>query len=82
MIPNVPVRGTIRASHQNLLIDQVNENTEAISTLQEGGGGLPPEEIQEMIDASVTAHVEADTPHPAYDTDIPSLSIIFQNGLV
>jgi hypothetical protein len=33
-IPHVPVKGVIRASHQNLLVDQVNQNTEDIAELQ------------------------------------------------
>lgn len=32
--------------------------------------------------ASLTAHINSPTPHPAYDVDIPSLSLIFENGLV
>lgn len=37
--------------------------------------------IQGMIDTSVTVHVVAPEPHPAYD-DMPDLTLIFQNGLV
>jgi hypothetical protein len=77
-IPHVPVRGRVRASHQNLLIDQVNQNTTDISNLQ--AGGVPAEEVQQMIDASVTTHVNDTSPHPAYD-DIPSLTVLFENGL-
>jgi len=79
VIPHVPVKGTIRASHQNLLIDQVNQNTQDIANLQ--AGGLPAEEVQELIDASIAAHKNEETPHPAYDEDIPSLVVLFENGL-
>lgn len=73
------VRGRkITADHQNVLIDQVNRNTEAIASL----GGGDPTDIQGLIDSAIEAHVEAPTPHKAYDVDMPSLSIIFENGLV
>lgn len=32
-------------------------------------------------DAAMSAHVSDTTPHPTYD-DLPSLTIIFENGLV
>jgi hypothetical protein len=38
--------------------------------------------VQELIDTSVAGHVQAAEPHPAYDTDAPTFSLIFQNGLV
>lgn len=44
-------------------------------------GGLGSDVVQEMIDDSIDVHVEAVEPHPAYD-DLPSLSLIFENGLV
>jgi hypothetical protein len=49
--------------------------------LGSGGGGIDPEAIQELIDDTVAAHVADPTPHPAYD-DLPSLTLIFNNGLV
>lgn len=39
----------------------------------EGPGGVTPEDLEE--------HISGEAPHPAYD-DIPSLAIIFENGLV
>jgi len=79
-IPHVvPKKGIVRASHQNLLIDQVNQNTEDIANLQ--AGGLPAEEVQEMISEAVQAHADAPQPHKAYDVDMPSLSVLFENGL-
>jgi len=76
-LPHV-IRGTqIESGEQNALIDQVNENTVAIATL--GGGN--PLDIQEMIDSTLAVHVNAREPHPAYDADIPSLTVLFENGL-
>ena len=80
-IPHVQRGTTIASNHQNALIDQLNANTAAISDLEVGGGGLPPADIQAMIDTSVNAHVADLTPHPAYD-DIQSLQLVFENGLV
>jgi hypothetical protein len=40
-ISRVVVGTKITADHQNELIDQVNQNTEDIEELQEGGGGTP-----------------------------------------
>lgn len=31
--------------------------------------------------AAVEAHIESQTPHPAYD-DLPSMSLLFENGLI
>ena len=35
----------------------------------------------DVDNALLTLHVEATEPHPAYDNDIPSLALIFENGL-
>lgn len=81
-IPNVERGRMITADQQNDLIDQVNENTSDIALLiLSGGVGPDPEEIQGMIDTSVTSHVDDLTPHPVYD-DLPSLTILFENGLI
>lgn len=77
-IPHVSVRGRIKASEQNALIDRVNENTHAIENLSVPGGDL--EAVQDMIDESVDLHVNDTAPHPVYD-NIPSLVILFENGL-
>lgn len=37
--------------------------------------------VQELIDTTVAAHRQSAQPHPAYD-DIPSLTLIFENGLI
>ncbi len=43
----------------------------------------PPTGVGEAeLSAAITAHVEADTPHPAYDVDLPSLSLIFENHII
>lgn len=31
---------------------------------------------------ALAAHINSSTPHPAYDVDLPDLSIYFENGLV
>lgn len=46
-----------------------------------GSTGMDPGAVQGLIDDSIAAHVQADLPHPAYD-DLPSLTILFENGLV
>jgi hypothetical protein len=87
----------ILADHQNRIIDQVNENEAdialvAVTLVQHGeeideirdaggGGGVGTVVIQEMIDESVDTHVNAPLPHPAYD-DLPSMKLIFENGLI
>ncbi|QDH48046.1 hypothetical protein SEA_DEJAVU_41 [Microbacterium Phage DejaVu] len=40
--------------------------------------GVTAEYVQEQIQS----HREEPTPHTAYDVNIPSLSILFQNGIV
>jgi len=80
VIPHVPRKGIIRASHQNQLIDQVNQNTEDIANLQ--AGGLPAEEVEELISEAIQEHADAPTPHKAYDLDMPSLTVLFENGLL
>lgn len=77
-IPHVKKRELITAAHQNALIDQVNANTEAIAAL--GGGDVT--DIRELIQEAITEHVNDPEPHKAYDIDMPSLALIFQNGLV
>lgn len=37
--------------------------------------------VQNMIDTSVTTHINSPAPHPAYD-DIQDLTLVFENGLV
>jgi hypothetical protein len=69
----------ITAEKQNALIDQVNTNTEAIANISAPGGDLGV--VQDLIDESMDSHVGASAPHPAYD-DIPSLTDLFENGLV
>jgi len=80
MIPHVQKKTLITAAHQNLLIDQVNQNTEDIANLS-AGGGLPADEVQELIDTALDDHINAVEPHAAYDINMPSLKIIFENGL-
>lgn len=80
MIPRVQKNTLITAAHQNLIIDQVNKNTEDIANLVEGG--VPADQVQEMIDSALDDHINAVEPHPAYDIDMPSLKVIFENGLV
>lgn len=79
MIPPVQRGRLITAETQNELIEQVNKNTEDIATLSVPGGDLGP--VQDLIDESVATHAVDTTPHPAYD-DLPSLTLLFENGLV
>jgi hypothetical protein len=37
--------------------------------------------VQGMIDGSIATHVQAAEPHPAYD-EMPSLRLVFENGLI
>lgn len=32
--------------------------------------------------AALLAHINAAEPHPAYDVDMPSLTLLFENGLL
>lgn len=79
MIPHVTPGVLITATAQNAMIDVVNEHDDDIAELQLAAGD--PDAVQELIDTAVDIHVADATPHPAYD-DMPSLSIIFENGLV
>lgn len=44
-------------------------------------GGISESAAQDMIDTSIGVHVAAPEPHPAYD-DLPSIRLIFENGLI
>jgi len=44
-------------------------------------GGISAAAAQELIDDSITVHEIDPTPHPAYD-DLPSLRLLFENGLI
>jgi hypothetical protein len=54
--------------------------TEYVDLQVATGGDLGA--VQELIDTSIAGHVQAAEPHPAYDTDAPTFSLIFQNGLI
>lgn len=76
--PDVPtavyVPGTVREDLAPL--------TARVAALEEAaGGGLGPDAAQDLIDTAVAAHAQSSEPHPAYD-NLPSLSLIFENGLV
>lgn len=78
-IPHVVIDTKIRAPEQNALIDRVNLHTEQIENLSVPGGDLTV--VQGLIDGSLDAHIQDEAPHPAYE-DLPSLTILFENGLV
>jgi len=78
-IPHVAVGQIVKAADQNALIDRVNENTAAIENLSVPGGDL--EAVEELIEEAVDNHVNDSEPHPAYD-DMPTLRLIFENGLI
>lgn len=42
------------------------------------GDGVPAEFVASLI----AAHEADTTPHPSYDVDLPSLTVLFENGLV
>lgn len=44
-------------------------------------GGLDQAFVQDVVDTSLAVHVADETPHPAYD-DLPSLRLLFENGLI
>lgn len=46
------------------------------------GSSQDMEAIQNLIDTTVTGHVQAPEPHPAYDDLIPDLTLLFENGLI
>lgn len=79
MIPHVNPGVLITAAAQNAMIDVINEHDDDIAELQVAAGD--PDAVQELIDASLEAHINAALPHPAYD-DIQSLSGLFENGLL
>ena len=80
MIPHVERGKLIAANHQNDIIDRVNEHTDEIEGLKAVSGD--PEAIQGMIDDSLNAHISSEAPHPAYDNDAHSFSLLFMNRLV
>jgi len=41
----------------------------------------PIPEGTEVSDAALLAHIQSPTPHPVYD-DLPSLTLLFENGLI
>lgn len=61
----------------------VNPATQAVSVVNAGPQGPPgvPGQDGEDGTAAVVAHIADTTPHPAYD-DTPSLTLIFENGLI
>lgn len=77
-LPHVERGRIVAAFEQNAIIDEVNRLTQVVIDLGDntGGGGNPGD-----IDDAIEAHVVDPTPHPIYD-DIPSLNVLFENGLV
>lgn len=59
----------------------VVEGEPTVTPVYVPGSGTDMVAVQVMIDAAVAEHVQADLPHPAYD-DLPSLRVLFENGLV
>lgn len=59
--------------------DTLQEHNDRLIILE--SGGQSPVGIQAMIDDTIGVHVNDTTPHPAYD-DMPSLVLLFENGLV
>lgn len=44
-------------------------------------GQVDPALIQAVVAAALVDHIEAPEPHAAYDIDMPSLTLLFENGL-
>jgi hypothetical protein len=65
------------AGAQEIVVSPAGDVT-VISTGQPGPRGFPGAFGGE---AAIQTHVDSSTPHPAYD-DMPSLSLLFENGLV
>lgn len=38
--------------------------------------------VEEAVEPVIGEHVDSETPHPAYDEGIPSLQLLFENGLI
>lgn len=55
-------------------LDPPPEPTLAVVPIAGLPGGIDTEALQ--------AHINAPTPHPAYDVDMQSLTVIFENGLI
>lgn len=62
-----------------VIIPQLRIGTESFGTIRLAGGVPGPP--GESGGALLTDHINDLTPHPAYD-DIPSLVLVFENGLV
>lgn len=46
-----------------------------------GPSGSSPEALADTINAFLEAHRNEPMPHKAYDLDMPSLDLLFENGL-
>jgi hypothetical protein len=70
------------AKHHRDLAELANDLDDIVTR-----GRLSPTELEALVSriagtgASLQNHVNAETPHPAYD-DIPSMRLIFENGIV
>lgn len=65
------------------VLQGVTANLADMAPLSASGGSYPPGEsayTKSQVDAMVNGHINDPTPHPAYD-DIPSLVVLFENGL-
>lgn len=56
-----------------------DEQDDRLLALEAASGD--PGAVQELVDDAIETHVQAPTPHPAYD-DLPSFTLLFENGLV
>ncbi len=43
---------------------------------------VTPEAVEDAVEPILEAHINAEEPHPAYDIDMPSLKVIFENNLL
>jgi hypothetical protein len=75
------VETEVDAHHIRLqtLEDSDDEQDDRLAALEVASGD--PDAVQDLIDTSLDAHIQDARPHPVYD-DLPSLSLIFENGLI
>lgn len=67
----------VQALTQRIVVDPATQAISVINAGPQGPRGFPGEDLTEELDA----HINDATPHPAYD-DLPSFTLIFENGLI
>jgi len=66
----------------DVVVPSVRVSPSSYGTIQvQGGVPGPPGANGASADGAVALHIADTTPHPAYD-DLPSMVLLFENGLV